>query len=84
MPVVLKPDKPSLPPEMLTTFIMATISFLMLSAALMRVRYRYTLLQEAADKAARGIAAAGHVEETILRDAVDKVGTIEATDSTDL
>ena len=42
------------------------------------------LLQEAADKAARSIAAAGHVDDTILRDAVDKVGAIETTDSTDL
>lgn len=42
------------------------------------------LVQEAADKAARGIAAAGQVDAKILRDAVDKVGTIEATDNTDL
>jgi len=35
------------------------------------------LIQEAADKAARGIAAAGHVDATILRDAVDKVGTTD-------
>jgi ribonuclease HI len=35
------------------------------------------LLQEAADSAARGIAAAGHVDESILRDAVDKIGTVE-------
>lgn len=35
------------------------------------------VLQEAADNAARRIAAAGHVEETILRDAVDSVGTVE-------
>lgn len=35
------------------------------------------LLQEAADDAARRIAAAGHVEESILRDAEEKVGTIE-------
>jgi ribonuclease HI len=38
------------------------------------------LLQEAADSAARRIAAAGHVEQSILRDAEDKIGTIEATD----
>ena len=38
------------------------------------------LLQEAADDAARRIAAAGRVEESILRDAVDKVGVIETTD----
>ena len=48
-----------------------------------KVRWEWTrghdghLLQETVDKAARNIAAAGHVEETILRDAVDKVGTIE-------
>lgn len=35
------------------------------------------LLQETADWAARKIAAAGKVEETILRDAVDRVGTAE-------
>ena len=35
------------------------------------------VLQEAADGAARRVAAAGQVEESILRDAVDSVGTIE-------
>ena len=35
------------------------------------------LLQEAADNAARRIAAAGHVDDLILRDAVDAVGTVE-------
>ena len=54
MPVVMKPDKPSLPTEMLLTFIMATIAFLMLSAALMRARYRYELLRESADAAEQG------------------------------
>jgi len=38
------------------------------------------VLQEAADKAARQIAAAGRVEESILRDAEENVGTGEATD----
>ncbi len=38
------------------------------------------LLQEAADNAARRIAAAGHVEESILRDAEDKVGTTDPDD----
>ena len=38
------------------------------------------LLQEAADNAARRIAAAGRVEESILRDAVDKVGVVETSD----
>ena len=41
-------------------------------------------VQEAADNAARRIAAAGLVDESILRDAEDKVGTIETTDNTDL
>jgi ribonuclease HI len=35
------------------------------------------LLQEAADKAARQIAAAGSVDPTILEDAVERVGTAE-------
>ena len=35
------------------------------------------VLQEAADNAARRIAAAGRVDELILRDAVDSVGTVE-------
>ena len=39
------------------------------------------LLQEAADNAARRIAAAGRVEESILREAVDKVGVVETSDS---
>jgi len=38
------------------------------------------ILQEAADNAARRIAAAGCAEESILRDAVDKVGVVEAED----
>ncbi len=49
-----------------------------------RVHWEWTrghaghVLQEAADNAARRIAAAGHVEESILRDAVDSVGTVES------
>ncbi len=35
------------------------------------------LVQETADRAARRIAAAGHVDEDILREAVDTVGTAE-------
>ena len=56
------------------------------AAAAHKVRWEWTrghaghLLQEAADSAARGIAAAGHVEESILRDAVEKVGVVEPTD----
>jgi ribonuclease HI len=36
------------------------------------------VVQEAADKAARRIAASGRVEEEILRAAIDKVGTADA------
>jgi len=38
------------------------------------------IVQEAADNAARRIAAAGHIDESILRDAKDQVGVIETTD----
>src|SRR6185295_14030969 len=56
------------------------------AAARHTVRWEWTrghvghLLQEAADKAARSIAAAGHVDATILRDAEDKVGTTDPAD----
>jgi ribonuclease HI len=51
-----------------------------------KVRWEWTrghaghIVQEAADTAARRIAAAGHVDESILRDAKDQVGVIETTD----
>lgn len=51
-----------------------------------KVRWEWTrghaghLVQEAADSAARRIAAAGHVEDRILRDAVNKIGVVEAQD----
>ncbi|MGB9180589.1 MAG: RNase H family protein, partial [Pyrinomonadaceae bacterium] len=35
------------------------------------------IIQEAADKAARRIATVGHVDENILRDAIDQVGDAE-------
>ena len=38
------------------------------------------VIQEAADKAARKIAALGHVEPAVLQDAVDKIGVIEPED----
>lgn len=50
MPILLKPAAPSLPPEMLATLLLAMAAFLFLSAALMRARYRYTLLLEAVDE----------------------------------
>jgi heme exporter protein C len=49
MPILLKPDKPSLPSEMLVTLLSSIAAFLLLSVALMRARYRYSLLVEAVD-----------------------------------
>jgi heme exporter protein C len=46
MPILLKPDRPSLPPEMLATLLGSIGAFLLLSIALMRARYRYSLLNE--------------------------------------
>ena len=49
MPILLKPDKPSLPSEMLVTLLSSIAAFLFLSVALMRARYRYALLLDAVD-----------------------------------
>ncbi len=38
------------------------------------------VIQEAADRAARKIAALGHVEPRVLQDAVDRVGVVESED----
>ncbi len=46
MPIVLKPDKPSLPPEMLTTFLLGFGAFTLLCIALIRARYRYAVLRD--------------------------------------
>jgi heme exporter protein C len=43
MPIVLKPDRPSLPPEMLTTFLVSTFAFLFFCVTLIRARYRLSL-----------------------------------------
>src|SRR5919205_724747 len=37
------------------------------------------VIQEAADKAARRIAALGRVDESVLRDAIDSLGSVEET-----
>ena len=42
------------------------------------------VIQEAADKAARKIAALGHVEPAVLQDAVDRIGVIDPGEETDL
>lgn len=45
-PVVLKPEKPSLPPEMASTFYLSAIAFLLLFVALLRLRYRWAGLRD--------------------------------------
>jgi heme exporter protein C len=51
MPIVLKPERPSLPSEMLTTFLISVTAFLFFSVVLIRTRYRLTLLREEASAA---------------------------------
>jgi heme exporter protein C len=46
MPIVLKPGAPSLPPEMLTTFLFAIGAFTLLYFALVRARYRLAVMLE--------------------------------------
>jgi len=58
MPVVLKPSQPSLPSEMLTTFVLSVCAFTFFCAALIRARYRYGILRDlAASLDAEGNAA---------------------------
>jgi heme exporter protein C len=52
MPIVLKPERPSLPGEMLTTWILAVLTFLFFCVTLIRARYRLTLLRDAASEGA--------------------------------
>lgn len=46
MPIVLKPDEPSLPAAMLTTWVVAVVAFLFFCSMLIRARYRLSLLRE--------------------------------------
>ena len=50
MPILLKPSRPSMPNEMLLTFVMAFLSFTLLFAALVRTRYRLSVLEEAMEE----------------------------------
>jgi heme exporter protein C len=52
-PIVLKPSEPSLPREMLTTFMLSFGAFALFCVALIRARYRYGVLR---DNAAGGAA----------------------------
>jgi heme exporter protein C len=55
-PIVLKPERPSLPAEMLTTFIVSVLAFLFFCVVLMRARYRLALHREAMEGPAGGAA----------------------------
>ena len=46
-PILMKPDAPSLPTEMLTTVLLAFAAFTLLYVALLRVRYRYAVDRDA-------------------------------------
>jgi heme exporter protein C len=48
MPIVLKPERPSLPPEMLATFTISVAAFFLLCIVLIRARYRLALLRDEA------------------------------------
>lgn len=50
MPIVLKPERPSLPGEMLATFLLATVAFFLLCGALVRARYALALRREQATR----------------------------------
>lgn len=47
MPIVLKPGRPSMSSEMLTTFLSAFCAFALLCVALIRARYRYGVQRDA-------------------------------------
>jgi heme exporter protein C len=46
-PVVLAPEKPKMPPEMLSTFGLSMGAFLLLFIALLRLRYRWAAVRDA-------------------------------------
>ena len=48
-PVVLKPSRPSLPPEMLRTLLISGAVFLLLYVGLVTIRYGLALAEEAAE-----------------------------------
>ena len=47
MPIVLKPERPSLPGDMLTTLLLSFGAFVLLCIALIRARYRYAIARDA-------------------------------------
>ena len=57
MPVVLKPEAPSMPGEMTATLLMAFAAFALLFAALLRARYRLAVRRDRVLAAEQGVAA---------------------------
>lgn len=57
MPIVLQPEKPKLPPEMLMTFLLSMAAFTLLAVALIRARYQLGVDRDtlAALEAERGL-----------------------------
>ncbi|HEY8256149.1 MAG TPA: cytochrome c biogenesis protein CcsA [Gemmatimonadales bacterium] len=53
-PIVLKPSKPSLPPEMLRTLLVSFVVFTLLYLGLVMLRYGLALIEEAAEEARDG------------------------------
>ena len=51
MPIIGKPDRPSLPNEMLLTFAMMFVAFTLMYVAFLRARYRYAVERDAAREA---------------------------------
>jgi heme exporter protein C len=51
MPIVLKPDRPSLPNTMLITWVLAVLAFLFFCVTLIRARYRLSLLRASSEAA---------------------------------
>jgi heme exporter protein C len=47
-PILMKPDAPSLPPEMLVTVLLAFAAFTLLYVALLRARYRFAVERDGA------------------------------------
>jgi len=47
MPIVLKPGRPSLPDDMLATFLMSCVAFTLLFFALVRSRYQLAVAEDA-------------------------------------
>jgi heme exporter protein C len=52
MPIVLKPEEPSLPREMLITWVAAVLAFQLFGIALIRARYRLAVARARADEIA--------------------------------